>query len=143
MNKFKVGDRVRIKKEHTDNWAPVMFGLVGRTGEIVRVVRDKITGEVNHYVVLVDGCNDWAYFPDSLEPVEESQKHTEDCKVNVCGVTISGDTESVKKFLLDMVVQCAKAEDIYKIQKLNNLAKDSGEFFKTLYGEFERLENGI
>ena len=143
MNKFKVGDKVRIKKEHTENWASVMFGFVGRTGEILRVAKDKITGEVSYYVVLVDGSTDWAYFPDSLELVEESQKHTEDCKVNVCGVTISGDTESVKKFLLDMAVQCAKAEDIYKIQKLNNLAKDSGEFFKTLYGEFERLENGI
>lgn len=139
MNKFKVGDKVRIKKECTENWSETMYSLVGCVGEIIE---DCTTEHGGYYKVFVGGF-DWAYFPESLELVEESQEHTEDCKVNVCGVTISGDTESVKKFLLDMAVQCAKAEDIYKIQKLNNLAKDSGEFFKTLYGEFERLENGI
>lgn len=140
MNKFKVGDKVRIKKEHTENWVSAMYATVGMIGEI-KGVSERI------YLVYLANYNEWYYYPESLELVEESQEHAEEiqenCKVNVCGVTISGDIESVKKFMLDMAVQCAKAEDIYKIQKLNNLAKDSGEFFKTLYGEFERLENGI
>lgn len=136
MNKFKVGDKVRIKEEHTSNWVPSMYETVGKIGEIKEVGLTTL-------LVYIGPYSEWYYYPDSLEPVEESQEHAEDCKVEVCGVTISGDTESVKKFLLDMAVQCAKAEDAYMIQKLNNLAKEARDYFKTFYAKFERLENGI
>lgn len=138
MNKFKIGDKVRIndycREIHKDKGAWFEpFAKKHDKNEIFTIV--GIYG-IDYF--LKEDEYGFYWREDWLEKAEGDS-----CKVNVCGVTISGDIESVKKFMLDMAVQCAKAEDIYKIQKLNNLAKDSGEFFKTLYGEFERLENGI
>lgn len=138
MNKFKVGDKVRIndycREIHKDKgtWFE-RFAKKHDKNEIFTIV--SVYG-IDYF--LKEDEYGFYWKEDWLEKAEGDS-----CKVNVCGVTISGDIESVKKFIVDMAVQCAKAEDIYKIQKLNNLAKDSGEFFKALYGEFERLENGI
>lgn len=143
MNKFKVGDKVRIsdygyKCLSETSWFDLFLrGTIG----IDTYTIDEIIG---NRCYLKEDMKVFTWYEEWLEKVEGPEEPEEDsCKVEVCGVTISGDTEAVKKFLLDMAVLSSKADDAYTIQKLNNLAKEARDCFRTFYTEFERLENGI
>ena len=70
MNKFKVGDKVKIVGGSRRWWVPQMDKYIGRNG----VIQDVGAGE--DFLVEIEVHTSWYFYPDSLVAVNKFKGNT-------------------------------------------------------------------
>jgi hypothetical protein len=60
MNKFKVGDKVKIVEGSRRGWVPLMDKCIGRSGVI------QYTDGRGDFLVVIDAYTSWYFYPDSF-----------------------------------------------------------------------------